>query len=212
MSGDRQRWQSLDRGLIAILRGIRPEETEAVVTRLADCGFGAIEIPLNSADPFASIEIAVKTVGDRCLVGAGTVLTTDEVGRLRSIGATLSVSPNTDEDVIRDAVGLRMAALPGVFTATEALAACRAGASALKFFPAFRLGPDGIAAIRAVLPEETLLVAVGGISEADFKDYAAHGLSHFGLGSSLYKPGMNAETVAERGAAAVAAWDAVFRD
>lgn len=203
-------WPRLRRDLVAILRGIAPDEVEAVAGALVEAGFEAIEVPLNSPEPFASIERLARGFGREVLVGAGTVLDPEDVDRLRDAGGRLMVSPNIDEAVLRQAVALGLVTLPGVFTATEALAALRLGASALKVFPASALGPGGLAAIRAVLPEGTVLGAVGGVSEADFAAYAAAGVRCFGLGSSLYKPGDPAVAVAAKARAVVAAYDAVF--
>ena len=194
--------------LVAILRGLKPEETEAVVGGLIETGFTAIEIPLNSPDPFRSIEIAAKLAPAHCLIGAGTVLTVDDVANLDAAGGRLMVSPNVEPDVIRAAAAKGMVTLPGVFTATEALAAARAGATGLKFFPASVLGPAGINAIRAVLPTDLTIAAVGGVSEANFADYVSAGITAFGLGSSLYKPGMTAGQVLERARVTLAAYDA----
>lgn len=193
--------------LVAILRGLRPEEAEAVVGGLIEAGFTAIEIPLNSPEPFRSIEIAARLAPAGCLIGAGTVLTVGDVERLDAAGGKLMVSPNVEPDVIRAAASRGMVTLPGVFTPTEALAAAGAGATGLKFFPASVLGPSGINAIRAVLPKDLLIAAVGGVSEANFADYVAAGISAFGLGSSLYKPGMTAEDVADRAKLTIEAYD-----
>ncbi len=196
--------------LIAILRGLKPGETEEVVGALIETGFTAIEIPLNSPEPFKSIEIAVKMAPDGCLIGAGTVLTVDDVNRLADVGGRLMVSPNVEPDVIATAAAKGMVTMPGVFTPTEALAAAKAGATGLKFFPASVLGPSGIQAIRAVLPAELEIAAVGGVSDRNFADYAAIGLRSFGLGSSLYKPGMSGADVRARAKATIEAYDAVY--
>ena len=196
--------------LVAILRGLRPEETEAVVGGLIEAGFTAIEIPLNSPEPFRSSEIAARLAPAGCLIGAGTVLTVGDVERLDAAGGKLMVSPNVEPEVIRTAASRGMVTLPGVFTPTEALAAAGAGATGLKFFPASVLGPSGINAIRAVLPKDLLIAAVGGVSEANFADYVAAGISAFGLGSSLYKPGMTAEDVADRAKLTMEAYDAAL--
>jgi len=193
--------------LIAILRGLQPQETHDVVSALIDNGFTAIEIPLNSPDPFNSIEIAAKMAPADCLIGAGTVLTVDDVEKLYSAGGKLMVSPNVEPAVITRAHGLGMVTMPGVFTATEALAAAKAGATGLKFFPASVLGPQGINAICAVLPEHLTIAAVGGVSEANFADYFKVGIKAFGLGSSLYKKGMSAAEVATRAKATISAYD-----
>ncbi|WP_183949713.1 2-dehydro-3-deoxy-6-phosphogalactonate aldolase [Pseudorhizobium halotolerans] len=193
--------------LVAILRGLKPAEAEAVVGKLIEAGFTAIEIPLNSPEPFRSIEIAARLAPADCLIGAGTVLTVEDVGRLDGAGGRLMVSPNVEPDVIRAAAARGMVTLPGVFTPTEALAAARAGATGLKFFPANVLGPAGITAIRAVLPKDLLVAAVGGVSEKNFRDYMDAGITAFGLGSSLYTPGMSAAEVLERAQATIAAYD-----
>ncbi len=205
-----QAWPKLRRDLVAILRGIRPEEVDSVAGALTEAGFEAIEVPLNSPEPFDSIERLVRRFGAEVLVGAGTVLDPKDVDRLRDAGGRLMVSPNIEAAVLRRAVGLGLVTLPGVFTATEALAAQRLGASALKVFPASVLGPAGLAAIRAVLPAGTVMGAVGGVSEADFAAYAAAGVRCFGLGSSLYRPGDGAATVSAKARSVIAAYDAVF--
>lgn len=194
--------------LVAILRGLKPEETEGVVGALIEAGFSAIEIPLNSPDPFRSIEIAAKMAPAHCLIGAGTVLTVDNVASLDAAGGKLMVSPNVVPDVIKAAAALEMVTMPGVFTPTEALAAAAAGATGLKFFPASVLGPSGINAMLAILPKDLLIAAVGGVSEKNFSDYIAAGINAFGLGSSLYKPGMTASEVSARAKATIAAYDA----
>lgn len=200
----------MSRPLIAILRGLKPKETEAVVGALIETGFTAIEIPLNSPEPFRSIETAVRLAPEGCLIGAGTVLTVEEVDRLADVGGRLMVSPNVEPAVIGRAAGKGMVTMPGVFTPTEALAAARAGATGLKFFPASVLGPSGIQAIRAVLPADLVIAAVGGVSEANFADYAKVGVRSFGLGSSLYKPGMGADEVRARAAATIEAYDEAY--
>ncbi|WP_454288875.1 2-dehydro-3-deoxy-6-phosphogalactonate aldolase [Rhizobium arsenicireducens] len=201
-------WPSLKRNLVAILRGIRPEEIEGVVEVLVEAGFEAIEVPLNSPEPFASIEKARRLAPASCLIGAGTVLEVPQVDRLKSVGGNLLVTPNVEPAVIRRAVEHGMVTMPGVFTATEALLATRSGAAALKFFPASALGPAGISAISAILPKGLPIGAVGGVSDADFAAYLKVGVSCFGLGSSLYKPGDSAATVAEKAKRTIAAYDA----
>lgn len=203
-------WPAMRRSLVAILRGITPDETEAVVNGLVESGFTAIEVPLNSPEPFRSVEIAARTAPAGCLVGAGTVLTCADVDRLKDAGGRLMVSPNVEPEVIARAAAAGMVTMPGVMTPSEAFTALRAGASALKFFPAGALGPGGIAAIKAVLPPDTEIGAVGGVSDKNFADYALVGVRSFGLGSSLYVPGMSAGDVVLRATAAVAAYDAVF--
>jgi 2-dehydro-3-deoxyphosphogalactonate aldolase len=204
------KWPAFRRPLVAILRGIRPEETAGIIDALVEAGFEAIEIPLNSPEPFRSIEIAAKRAPAACLIGAGTVLSADEVGKLGDAGGRLMVSPNVDAGVIRAASEKGMVTMPGVFTATEALLAASAGASALKFFPASVLGPSGINAIRAVLPKAMEVGAVGGVSERDFDTYAKAGIRIFGLGSSLYKPGATAAEIGAKARIVIAAYDAAF--
>lgn len=200
----------LRRSLVAILRGVRPEAAVAVGRAVFEAGIEAIEVPLNSPDPFVSIENLVSALPGPALVGAGTVLEAGQVDRLNAVGGRLLVSPNIDAAVMERAGHHGMVTMPGVFTPTEALLALRLGASALKFFPAAALGPKGIAAICAVLPADTIVGAVGGVSETDFADYARVGVRTFGLGSSLFTPDMNVETVRARAVAAVTAWDEVF--
>jgi len=203
-------WPNLRRNLVAILRGLTPADAPAVVEALLEADFEAIEIPLNSPEPFASIEIARRCAPAGCLIGAGTVLTVQDVEQLAACGGNLMVSPNVDVEVLARAAVRGLVAMPGVFSPTEALTAIGAGASALKFFPASVLGPAGLQGIKAVLPPETEVGAVGGISEKDFAAYAKAGVRTFGLGSSLYRPGYSAVTVAARAQATVAAYDAVF--
>ena len=195
--------------LVAILRGITPDEVDPLVGTLIDSGFTAIEIPLNSPTPFESITRAVELSrehgGPDRLIGAGTVLTAEDVDRVKSCGGNLVVSPNVDRAVIARALELGMRVMPGVLTPTEALAAINAGARELKFFPASLLGPDGIRAIRAVLPGDVRIYAVGGVGADDFTAYAAAGVYGFGLGSSLFKPGANAGTVRAAAEACMAA-------
>lgn len=203
----------MKRPLVAILRGVKPEETEAIVGVLIDAGMTAIEIPLNSPDPFRSIAMAVKQAPSGVLIGAGTVLTTADADRLNDVGGRLMVSPNVDTQVLARAHQYGMITMPGVFSPTEALLAARAGASSLKFFPASVLGASGIAAIRAVLPSGMMVAAVGGVSDQNFAEYIKGGVTAFGLGSSLYKPGMSAADVAARAKATIAAYDrAIVKD
>lgn len=195
--------------LVAILRGVTPDEVGGIVEALLDIGFCAIEIPLNSPDPFTSIgraaEIAEARAPGACLIGAGTVLRPDEVAEVAARGGNLIVSPNADAAVIGAASAAGMTCLPGVFTPTEAFQALAAGASGLKFFPASQLGPKGVGAIRTVLPKGTRVYAVGGVGPDDFADYLKVGVFGFGLGSVLFKPGMSAGNVAEAARAAMAA-------
>lgn len=194
--------------LVAILRGLRPDEALAVGDALLDAGFTLIEVPLNSPDPFDSIARLVKHCGDRALVGAGTVLTTDDVAQLADAGGKLSISPNTDTGVIAAAVAAGMTAIPGYFTPSEAFAALGAGASALKLFPAEGASPTVLKAQRAVLPKHVPVLAVGGINPDNMAPWRAAGASGFGLGSALYKPGMSADEVGAAARRFVASWRA----
>lgn len=200
----------LKRGLVAILRGLKPSEAVAVAGAVHQAGIEAIEVPLNSPEPFTSIASIVQALPKTALIGAGTVLTAADVDALHGAGGRLLVSPNIDADVMIRAAHHRLVTMPGVLSPTEAFLAIRLGASALKFFPASVIGPGGIAAMRAVLPASTPVGAVGGVSEKDFAGYKTAGVTVFGLGSSLFKPGMTVAEVAARAEAAVAAWDAVF--
>jgi 2-dehydro-3-deoxyphosphogalactonate aldolase len=201
----------LRRGLVAILRGLKPDEAIAVGRAVFDAGIEAIEVPLNSPEPFSSIAALVENLPQEALVGAGTVLSAADVDSLHKAGGRLLVSPNIDAEVMRRAATYGMVTMPGVFSPSEAFQAIRLGASALKFFPASVLGASGIAAMRAVLPADALVGAVGGVSDKDFAGYKAAGVSMFGLGSSLFKPGMSVDDVATRARAAASAWDAAFR-
>jgi 2-dehydro-3-deoxyphosphogalactonate aldolase len=202
---------AMKRPLVAILRGIRPDETMGIVDQLIESGFTAIEIPLNSPDPFRSIEMAVRMAPPEVLIGAGTVLTTEAVDQLHEVGGRLMVTPNTDAEVLTRARARGMVTMPGVFTASEALLAAKCGASSLKFFPASVLGASGITAIRAVLPADLMIAAVGGVSDKNFADYVNAGIFAFGLGSSLYKPGMTAVEIKERAKVTIDAYDAAVQ-
>lgn len=201
------RFPPLRRGLIAILRGLPPDDAEAVGAALVEAGFEAIEVPMNSPRPLVSVERLVKRFGDVAMIGAGTVLTAAEVHAVAMAGGRLIVAPNLDAEVLSATAERRMVSMPGVFSPTEALSALRRGASALKFFPAVGMGAAGIGAIRAILPQQTLVGAVGGVTEADFPSYWAAGTRLFGLGSSLYKPGEKPAEVAAKARAIVTAYD-----
>lgn len=196
------------RHLIAILRGITPTETVDVCKALIAAGITMIEVPLNSPDALTSIALASNTLGDEAAIGAGTVLSKKHVWAVSDAGGTFVVSPDTNKQVIEETVRLQMLSYPGVFTPSDAFRAIKAGATGLKFFPAEVLGPKGIKAMKAVLPPELPLYAVGGANPDNFGEYFAAGCIGFGLGTYIYKPGMDAGQVGERAAAAVAAYDA----
>lgn len=197
------------RNLIAILRGITPSEAAAAAKVLVDAGITRIEVPLNSPQPFTSIAAMVSAVpGSE--IGAGTVLTVEDVARVKAAGGTLVVSPNADVDVIRATVAAGMASWPGVMTPTECFAAIKAGATGLKLFPGSLIGPEGLKAIRAVLPKELPVYAVGGAGPSNFADWAKAGANGFGIGTALYTPGLSVDQIATRAADIVAAYDRVF--
>jgi 2-dehydro-3-deoxyphosphogalactonate aldolase len=191
--------------LVAILRGLRHTEAVSIGTALVGEGWQLIEVPLNSPKPLASIEAMTATLPS-ALVGAGTVLSVDQVRDVHAAGGRLIVSPNFDADVVRLAVRLEMVCLPGVATVSEAFAALAAGAHALKLFPAEMLTPPVVKAWRAVLDPNTALLPVGGITPEGMEAYRAAGANGFGLGSALYKPGQDAATVATQARAFIAAW------
>ncbi|MET3925191.1 2-dehydro-3-deoxy-6-phosphogalactonate aldolase [Devosia sp. 2618] len=196
------------RHIIAILRGITPSETVAVCEALIAAGITMIEVPLNSPDALTSIALASNSLADQAAIGAGTVLTKKQVWAVADAGGTFIVSPDANKVVIEETVRIQLLSYPGVFTPTEAFRAIKAGATGLKFFPAEVLGPKGIKAIKAVLPPEMPVYAVGGANPDNFNEYFDVGCTGFGLGTYIYKPGMTAADVAERAATAVAAYDA----
>ncbi len=195
--------------LIAILRGIRPDEVLAHTQALVDAGFDAIEIPLNSPDWAQSVQLAARAFGDRALIGAGTVLRAEDVDLMVAAGGKLVVTPNTHTPVIRAAVHAGLVTCIGCMTATEAFAALDAGAQALKIFPAGNLGTGYVRALKAVLPADVPVFAVGGITPENLADYLAAGCIGAGLGSDLYRPGQPVERTAERARAFVTAYRAV---
>ena len=194
--------------LIAILRGLKPAEAAATAAALTGAGFTILEVPLNSPDPLDSIRRMV-TVAPDAIVGAGTVLTQDQVGRVADAGGRIIIAPNFDPRVAAEARRLSLAYCPGVGTVSEAFAALEAGAAALKLFPAEMIPPAAVRAMRAVLPRETRLLPVGGIDPSTMAGYVRAGANGFGLGSALYKPGQDAVATGRRAQDFMAAWQDV---
>ncbi len=192
--------------LVAILRGVTPARIEGVAGALFEAGFRAIEVPLNSPEPFKSIETLSKKFGARCLTGAGTVLTTENVDRVADAGGRLLVTPNTNPQVISHGVARGMTVMPGFFTPSEGFAAIAAGARTLKLFPASTGGTDHMKAMLAVLPKDVPVYAVGGVGAANMKEWRKAGAAGFGLGSELFKPDFSDEEISARAKKCVAAF------
>jgi len=186
--------QNADIELVAILRGLTPARAPEVGAALTGAGFRTIEVPLNSPDPFDTIELLAQAYGASCLIGAGTVLTPAEVDRVHAAGGRLVVAPNCDGDVIRRARELNLRVLPGIATATEAFAALRHGATELKLFPASSYGAKHLQALKSVLPRHVKIYPVGGVGSQDIPSWLASGADGFGFGGELFKP---AYTLAE---------------
>lgn len=195
------------RQIIAILRGITTKEAVSVCEALADAGIVLIEVPLNSPEALTSIALASNALAGRATIGAGTVLSKKQVDAVAEAGGKFIVSPDTNKQVIERTIEHGMLSYPGVFTPTEAFRAIRAGATGLKFFPAEVLGAKGIRAIKAVLPPDMPLYAVGGANPDNFAEFFAAGCAGFGLGTYLYKPGMPLEETAVRARTAAEAYD-----
>ncbi|QTP55975.1 2-dehydro-3-deoxy-6-phosphogalactonate aldolase [Billgrantia sulfidoxydans] len=194
--------------LIGILRGITPDEAVAVGEAVLAAGITTLEVPLNSPDPLDSIRRLAAALGDRAAVGAGTVLSPDQVREVHAAGGRLVVSPNCRPAVIEETRRLGLQSWPGVLTPSEAFDALEAGATGLKLFPAVQVGVEGMKALRAVLPGGTRLYAVGGIGAEEFAAWRAAGVDGAGLGSALYRPGQSPEQVCRQARALVAAWQA----
>ncbi len=198
----------MTRRIIAILRGVTPGEVVAIGEVLLAAGIDTIEVPLNSPEPFDSIAALARALAGRARIGAGTVLDTGQVAEVKAAGGTLVVSPDTNPAVIAATRAAGMASYPGVMTPTEAFTALRAGATGLKLFPGALIGPDGLKAIRAVLPPGTECWAVGGAGPENFAAWRAAGATGFGLGTALYAPGLTPDEVRRRAETVVGAYDA----
>src|SRR5947208_10424642 len=190
--------------LIAIIRGVRPDEAEAIGDAIYEGGIRIVEVPLNSPDPLQSIERLARRLGERMLVGGGTVLTPDDVRRVRDAGGRIIISPSTNPDVIAETASAGMISGPGYFTPSEAFAALDAGATALKLFPAEGASPDVLKAHLAVLPKDVPVLAVGGITPANMQPWIDAGAAGFGLGGGLYKAGQSAAETLDKARAYVA--------
>ncbi|OUS05008.1 2-dehydro-3-deoxy-6-phosphogalactonate aldolase [Rhodobacterales bacterium 52_120_T64] len=197
----------MSRNLIAILRGLRPEEAIAIGGSLIEAGITKIEVPMNSPEPLKSIELLVNEFSDVAEFGAGTVLSVEQVKQVAATGATLIVSPNCDTEIIDATKALGMKSYPGVLTPSECFSALKHNADGLKVFPAFQMGTDGLKVIRAVLPPQTEVFMVGGVGPNNFANWIDAGANGFGLGSSLYKPGRTAEEISQVAQHIVKAYD-----
>ncbi len=197
----------MNRMIVAILRGVTPREVVDIGAALIDAGILIIEVPLNSPEPLQSISLLADRFGQSALIGAGTVTSPKEVTEIANAGGRLIVSPNCDPAVISRTLKLNLTSMPGVFTATECFAALTAGASALKLFPGSLAGPEGLKALKAVLPASTEIYVVGGASPENFAEWMAAGAYGFGIGSALYKPGISARVVGEIARTIVRAYD-----
>ena len=201
----------MSRPIIAILRGVTPDAVLGVAAAILDAGIDRIEVPLNSPDALRSIERLAQTHGGHALIGAGTVTTVAQVDEVHQAGGRLIVSPNCDPAVIARTVALGLESWPGIFTPTDAFAALAAGANGLKLFPGDMAGPQGLRALRAVLPQGTQVFAVGGAGPENFGDWLKAGADGFGIGSALFKPGMSVIQIAENARRIVAAYDEATR-
>lgn len=199
-SADLRRWISRC-PVIAILRGIRPDEAESIGDALEQAGVAIVEVPLNSPDPFHSIETLAHVFGDRMLIGAGTLTDPVQVTEVARAGGRLIVTPHADLSIVRAAKQAGLFAVPGFFNPTEAFALLKAGADAIKLFPAEVLGPSMLKALRAVLPKDAVVIPVGGIDARSIPAWSASGAEGFGAGSSIYTPGDDADTVRQKAGA-----------
>ncbi|MCB1340033.1 MAG: 2-dehydro-3-deoxy-6-phosphogalactonate aldolase [Pseudooceanicola sp.] len=197
----------MSRPIIAILRGVRPDEVEDIGDVLLASGIDRIEVPLNSPDPYDSIARLARRLGDAAMIGAGTVLEPEQVAQVAAAGGRLVVSPDMNPAVIRATKAAGMASWPGVMTPSECFAALRTGADGLKLFPGSLIGPAGLSALRAVLPKSVAVLAVGGAAPVNFAEWFAAGADGFGIGTALYRPGDSASEVGRKANAIVAAFD-----
>ena len=197
----------MTRNIIAILRGVSPEEAEPVCEALLEAGLTTIEIPLNSPRPLQSIAALAKKFGSQAVIGAGTVLTPGEVRDVANAGGRIIVSPSFDAEVVAETKALKLASWPGVLTPSECFAALKAGADGLKIFPCSVLGPAGLKAMRAVLPAQTAIYAVGGAGPANFGEWFRAGVTGFGVGTALYQPGNSLAQLRKAATEIVRAYD-----
>ncbi len=195
--------------LVAILRGVRPDEVEDIGGALIAAGITLIEVPLNSPDPFDSVATLARRFTGQAVIGAGTVLSVDQVDRVRGAGGTMIISPNANPTIIAASAAAGLVSLPGIATPSEAFAAIDAGATALKLFPAEAASPAVIKAMRAVLPKGTRILPVGGIDPAGMAPWYEAGAAGFGIGSALYAPGLTADEVGRRATRFVESWRAI---
>ncbi|MEA2840262.1 MAG: 2-dehydro-3-deoxyphosphogalactonate aldolase [Methylobacteriaceae bacterium] len=198
----------MTRNIVAILRGLRPEEAESVGALLIEAGITTIEVPLNSPRPLESIGLLARAFGSSATIGAGTVLSVQQVRDVASAGGRIIVAPNFDIEVVSETKSLRLESWPGVLTPSDCFAALKAGADGLKIFPCSIVGPAGLKAMRAILPPRTKIYAVGGAEPANFAEWFASGVDGFGIGSALFKPGRSLAELRQAARDIVRAYDA----
>jgi len=201
-SNDLKGWMSRC-PVIAILRGIRSDEAESIGDALEEAGVSIVEVPLNSPDPLRSIEMLARVFGGRMLIGAGTLTDPGQVTEVEGAGGRLIVTPHTDLSIVRAAKQANLLAVPGFFNPTEAFALLKAGADAIKLFPAEVVGPSMLKALKAVLPKDALVIPVGGIDKQSIAQWMGAGADGFGAGSSIYRPGDDAKAVKQKATALI---------